>query len=404
MQKHFTIIGIVVLSLLAGAFISEAAGWPDFSRQALEEGDDSFLPAALSGEWFPPLEDYDNGGELLADELFERLMEDLDVAMNAEETQANFGREAVLHLSNFAQRLVIAELTAEQQERVTGYLAALDENYPEHRDMIGQQRILLAMNARPADRIMGLSMWMQPFNDAGHLDPEGELFEDRQVEEIIGRVDAILNHPEAVRRFERDGSIPFYHMVHILRRGRLTPQQTERVVTWFDEWKERHPEGTEFLDEHRYQIANLLPGQVAQSIAGKDAAGVEFSLEEYRGKVVVLVFSGYWCGPCHAEYPYQRAMMELYADQPIALLEVNSDESLDTLIAMKEQEGLTHRAWWDGHVEGANTDGPITSAWRVNAWPTTFILDKEGVIRKVSSGAQRGKTIVAVDELLLEYR
>ena len=95
-------------------------------------------------------------------------------------------------------------------------------------------------------------------------------------------------------------------------------------------------------------------------------------------------------------------MMELYADQPVALLEVNSDESLDTLIAMKEQEALTHRAWWDGHVEGANTDGPITSAWRVNMWPTTFILDKEGVIRKVSSGAQRGNTIVAVDELLAE--
>ncbi len=405
MQKRFTIIAAVVLSLVAGAFISEAAGWPSFSRQAPEKGAGTFLPAALSGEWFPPLEDYDNGGELLDDELFERLMEDLDVAMNAEETQTNFGQEAVLHLSNFAQRLVIAELTAEQQEHVTGYFSALGDDYPDHRAMIDQQRILLSMEARPADRIMGLSMWTQPFNnDAGHLDPEGELFEDGQVEEIVARIEALLNHPEAVRRFERDGSIPFFHMVHILRRGRLTPQQTELVVTWFDEWKERYPEETDFLDEHRYQIANLLPGQVAQNIVGKDATGVEFSLEEYRGKIVVLVFSGYWCGPCHAEYPYQRAMMELYADQPVALLEVNSDESLDTLIAMKEQEGLTHRAWWDGHVEGANTDGPITSAWRVNAWPTTFILDKEGVIRKVSSGAQRGNTIVAVDELLAEYR
>ncbi len=404
MRKHFAIIGIVVLSLVAGAFVSEAVGWPNFSRQAPEEGTAVQLPAALSSDWFPPLEDYDNGGEPLSDALFEKLMQHLDVAINAEETQSNFGREAVLHLSNFAQRLVVAELTAEQQEHVTGYFAALDEDYPDHQAMINQQRILLSMEARPADRIMGLSMWTQPFNDAGHLDPEGELFEDHQVEEIIARIDALLNHSDVVRRFERDASIPFYHMVHILRRGRLTPPQTERVLAYFDDWKAKHPEGTEFLDEHRYQIANLLPGQMARAIAGTDAAGVEFSLEEYRGKIVVLVFSGYWCGPCHAEYPYQRAMMELYADQPVALLEVNSDESLDTLIAMKEQEGLTHRAWWDGHVEGANTGGPITSAWRVNAWPTTFILDKEGVIRKVSSGAQRGKTIVAVDELLMEYR
>ena len=345
---------------------------------------------------------YDNGGEPLDDALFEKLMLDLDVAMNAEETQANFGREAVLHLSSFAQRLVVAELTAEQQERVTGYFTALDEDYPDHQAMISQQRRMLSMGARPADRIMGLSMWTQPFDDAGHLDPEGEVFEDGQVEEIIARVDALLNHSDVVRRFERDGTFPFYQMVHILRMGRLTSQQTERVVAYLDEWKARYPEGTGFLDEHRYQIANLLPGQMALDIVGKDAAGVEFSLEEYRGQIVVLVFSGFWCAPCHAEYPYQRAMMELYADQPVALLEVNSDESLDTLIAMKEQEGLTHRAWWDGHVEGANTDGPITSAWRVNMWPTTFILDKEGVIRKVSSGAQRGNTIVAVDELLAE--
>lgn len=405
MQRPIAIIGIILISLVAGAFISDAIGWPGFSHQATEEGAAVFLPAALSAEWFPPLQDYDNGGEPLDDALFEKLMEHLDIAMNAEETQTNFGQEAVLHLSNFAQRLVIAELTPEQQERVTGYFAALDEDYPDHREMIDQQRILLSMEARPADRIMGLSMWTQPFNnDAGHLDPEGELFEDGQLEEIIARVDALLNHPDVVRRFERDGSFPFLHLVHILRRGRLTPQQIERVVAYVDEWKAQYPEGAGFLDKHRYQIANLLPGQKARNIVGKDAAGVEFSLEEYRGQIVVVVFSGFWCGPCHAEYPYQRAMMELYADQPVALLEVNSDESLDVLLAAKEQEGLTHRAWWDGHVEGASTDGPITSAWRVNMWPTTFILDKEGVIRKVSSGAQRGKTIVAVDELLAEYR
>ena len=152
-------------------------------------------------------------------------------------------------------------------------------------------------------------------------------------------------------------------MTLVLGMGRLTPEQTSRVVTYFDQLIEEHPEGAEFLEETRYRIANLLPGQVAPSIVGKDAAGVEFSLEEYRGQIVVLVFSGFWCGPCHAEYPYQRAMMELYADQPVALLEVNSDESLDILLAAKEQEGLTHRVWWDGHLEGANTDGPITSAW-----------------------------------------
>ena len=404
MKRPIAIIGIILVSLVAGAFISEAVGWPDFSRPAMEEGAAAFLPAALSREWFPPLEDYDNGGEPLDDALFEKLMEHLDAAMNAEETQADFRWEAELHLSNFAQRLVVPELTAEQQERVTGYFTALEEQYQEHRDMIDQQRVFLRMDARPADNIMGLSMWTQPYGDAADLNPEGGFFEDHQVDEIIGRVDAFLKHPDVVRSFERDARFPLIHMIQVLGMGRLTPEQTSGVVTYFDQLLEAHPEGAEFLEETRYRIANLLPGQVAPNTVGKDAAGVEFSLDEYRGQVVVLVFSGFWCGPCHAEYPYQRAMMELYADQPVALLEVNSDESLDVLLAGKAQEGLTHRVWWDGHLEGANKDGPITSAWGVNMWPTTFILDKEGVIRKVSSGAQRGNTIVAVDEILAEYR
>ena len=113
-------------------------------------------------------------------------MRALKVAIDAEETQANFGQEAVLHLSNFAQRLVVPELTAEQQERVTQYFTALEEQYQEHRDMIDQQRVFLRMDARPADNIMGLSMWTQPYGDAADLNPEGESFEDHQVEEIIG--------------------------------------------------------------------------------------------------------------------------------------------------------------------------------------------------------------------------
>ena len=40
-------------------------------------------------------------------------------------------------------------------------------------------------------------------------------------------------------------------------------------------------------------------------------------------------------------------------------------------------ENMTWRSWWDG---GA-TDGPIATRWNVNSWPTTYVLDRKGVIR-----------------------
>ena len=97
-------------------------------------------------------------------------------------------------------------------------------------------------------------------------------------------------------------------------------------------------------------------------------------------------------------------MLELFKDRgdPVVLLGVNSDAVLDTIRAVKKRERLGYRTWWDGHVEDANTEGPIASDWRVLAWPTIYILDDLGVIRFV--GKRRGDIVPAVDDLLSEKR
>ena len=139
---------------------------------------------------------------------------------------------------------------------------------------------------------------------------------------------------------------------------------------------------------------SLQPGKVAPNIVGKDTDGVEFELEDYRGNIVVLIFSGEWCGPCREEYPYQRQMLERYKDRNVVLLGVNSDTELETIQKAKERDGLHFRTWWD-----ESPWGPINQAW-VRAWPTVFILDEDGIIRHVDK--RKEEIIEAVDELLAE--
>ncbi len=136
---------------------------------------------------------------------------------------------------------------------------------------------------------------------------------------------------------------------------------------------------------------------MARNIVGTDTEGVDFELYEYRGNIVVLIFTGDWCGPCRGEYPYQRSMLDLYKDQNVVLLGANSDSRLRTVRAAKEREGLSYRTWWDG-----GTDGPIATAWDVRTWPSTFILDAEGVIRFVDK--RENEMILAVDRLLEEEK
>lgn len=51
-------------------------------------------------------------------------------------------------------------------------------------------------------------------------------------------------------------------------------------------------------------------------------------------------------------------------------------------------------------AEYAATEGPIASAWNIRAWPETYVLDEEGLIRHV--GLVSGELIAAVDDLVLE--
>jgi peroxiredoxin len=84
------------------------------------------------------------------------------------------------------------------------------------------------------------------------------------------------------------------------------------------------------------------------------------------------------------------------ADKPFVILGVNSDDDREALKKTVEKEQLTWRSFWDGR------DGPIATAYNVQAWPTIFVLDAKGVIRYTSLGAEKKKLDEAIETLLKE--
>ena len=97
-------------------------------------------------------------------------------------------------------------------------------------------------------------------------------------------------------------------------------------------------------------------------------------------------------------YPHERSLVKRLADQPFALIGVNSDKDLDALQAVLKQENITWRSFWDG----GNTRGPIASAWGVRSWPTIYVVDDRGVIRYKNV---RGEEMdAAVDTLLNQMK
>ena len=58
------------------------------------------------------------------------------------------------------------------------------------------------------------------------------------------------------------------------------------------------------------ELLNLAVGKPAPEIEGVDLDGKPSKLSDYRGKVVVLVFWGSWCGPCMEQVPHERDLAE----------------------------------------------------------------------------------------------
>ena len=134
----------------------------------------------------------------------------------------------------------------------------------------------------------------------------------------------------------------------------------------------------EIAERELFELENLQVGCVAPDIEGQDLDEIPFKLSDYHGKVVMLDFWGHWCPPCRAMYDHERFVTRKLADKPFALIGVNSDRKLDHAREAVSDESLSWRHFWNG--EGG-TNGKISSTWNVEAWPTVYLIDENGVIR-----------------------
>jgi hypothetical protein len=77
-------------------------------------------------------------------------------------------------------------------------------------------------------------------------------------------------------------------------------------------------------------------------------------------------------------YPHERSLVRNLAGKPFAIIGVNSDRDLESIRQIVHEKKITWRCFWNGDQ---GTRGPISTRWCVRGWPTTYLIDKDGVIR-----------------------
>ena len=105
----------------------------------------------------------------------------------------------------------------------------------------------------------------------------------------------------------------------------------------------------------------------------KDVFGNTVSLSDFRGNVVFLNFWATWCPPCVIEMPSMQKLHRRFKDKNFVMVAINSQETDAQVKSFFDKYKLSFTALLDSSAE--------VGAWfDVNAFPTTFVLDKQGRI------------------------
>jgi len=143
------------------------------------------------------------------------------------------------------------------------------------------------------------------------------------------------------------------------------------------------------------QAASTEERKPAADFTLKDAEGRDVTLSDYKGKVVLLNFWATWCGPCKIEMPWFVEFQRKYKDRGFSVIAVSlDDEGWDIVRPFADRLELNFPVVV-GSDEMADKYGGVA------ALPTTFIIDKEGLIVNSHMGlVGRGEYEEDIESLL----
>jgi peroxiredoxin len=129
--------------------------------------------------------------------------------------------------------------------------------------------------------------------------------------------------------------------------------------------------------------AEVKPGQPAPDFEAQTLVHQPLKLSSLRGKVVLLDFWASWCEPCKKELPLLSKIAPRLKAKGIEIVAVNIDDDPGHAQSFLQEKGI--------HLTVvADAGKKIVGRWEPPKMPSSFVIDRNGVVRAVNGGFEAG--------------
>lgn len=143
--------------------------------------------------------------------------------------------------------------------------------------------------------------------------------------------------------------------------------------------------------------SGLGEGDNAPNFTLKSIDGTSTSLSDYKGRIVVLNFFGVWCPWCVKEMPGFVKLYDEYKDKGVQLVVVDVGDSSPQVSNYLKSNGFTIMPLMDESNE-------VSGRYQISGYPTTYIIDKDGVTRKINRGYMDENTLKSLLDSMIAGR